>query len=119
VSDPTTSAARPTATEFADLLTRLKDTGSTPVVSRPDGEEWGGMIARTTAPHRICEVDEETYDYFLEVLPPRWMGRGFAFAEGGDDIRLFWKTGGRFLCRQLSADETDEFYRLIGSSRCQ
>lgn len=104
---------------FAEFLARLKDAGSTPVVPRPEGEDWPQMIARTTVPGRISVVDEETYDYFLDVLPPRWMGRGFAFAEGGDDIRLYWKAGGQFFCRQLSAEETDEFYRLTGSSRTQ
>ena len=58
---------------------------------------------------------EDTYDYFLDVLPPRWMGRGgFAFGEGADHIRLFWKAGDRFLSRQLTADENATFCRLAG-----
>lgn len=119
MTDPTPPRERPNPAALGEFLARLKDTGSTPVVPRPAGEDWPQMIARTTVPGRICEVDEDTYDYFLDVLQPRWMGRGFAFAEGGDDIRLYWKVAGRFFCRQLSADETDEFYRLIGSSRYQ
>jgi len=110
-------SAQPNPAALGVFLIRLKDPGSTPVVPRPNDEDWPQMIARTTVPGRICQVDEETYDYFLDVLPPRWMGRGFAFAEGGDDIRLYWKVAGHFYCRQLSAEETDEFYRLIGTSR--
>lgn len=102
---------------FDDFLARLKDAGSTPVVPRPDTEDWLRMIARTAVAGRICRVDEDTYDYFLDVLPPRWVGRGFAFAEGGDDVRLYWKSGGSFFCRQLTTEETDEFYRLIGTER--
>ena len=46
------------------------------------------MIARTTLFGRVCEVAGETYDYFLEVLPPRWMGMGnggFAFGDFGGE----------------------------------
>ena len=114
VPDP---KAKPDLTALGEFLARLKDAGSTPSVRRPAAEDWPQMIARTTVPGRICLVDEDTYDYFLDVLPPRWMGRGFAFAEGGDDIRLYWKAGGSFYCRQLTGEETDEFYRLTGTSR--
>lgn len=100
-------------TTLAELLTRLK-TGE--AVTIPAGETWAGMIARTTAPGRACEIDEETYDYFLEVLPPRWMGSGagFAFGEGGDHLRLVWRSGGRLFCRQLTEAEHTEFCRLAG-----
>lgn len=71
------------------------------------------MIGRTTVSGAIHEVTEETWDYFLDVLPPRWMGRGmFAFAEGWEPFRLFWKRSGKFFCRQLSWDETRQFERL-------
>ena len=117
VTDPTPTRDKPNPSALGEFLARLKDPGSTPAVPRPEDESWPQMIARTTVPGRLCAVDLETYDYFLDVLPPRWMGRGFAFAEGGDDIRLYWKAGGQCFCRQLSAEETDEFYRLIGSTR--
>lgn len=50
-----------------------------------------------------CEVDEEMYWYFLEVLPPQFMGEvvtlcdgdsiraDFGFAEGAERITAFWK----------------------------
>ena len=59
------------------------------------------------------EVTEEIFDYFLEVLPPVFMGRivtlpngtrqyaSFGFAEGAENIRAFWSKGGRFFCCQL------------------
>src|SRR4051812_6197610 len=84
-----------------------------PASPLPVKEEWSDMIRRTTAPGAACQVTEETYDYFLDVLPPRWMGReGFAFGEGFDNLRLFWKeAGGMFVSRQLTAEENVTFCR--------
>jgi hypothetical protein len=108
-----------TVTTLGELLARLKQG---PPVPLPDREDWPGMIARTTVPGRACEVAGETYDYFLDVLPPRWMGSGgFAVGEGSDPLRLFWTThsaGGRqFFCRQLDEAETAAFCRLAGIGR--
>jgi len=97
------------STPLSALVARLKHGA---VVPLPPTEQWAEMIARTTSPGAICEVAEDTYDYFLDVLPPRWMGAGFAFGEGADHLRLFWRSGGRFFCRQLDADEHAEFCRL-------
>ena len=79
---------------------------------------------RTTAAGYVCEVDGETYDYFLDVLPPRWMGMGnggFAFGEGADQLRLFWamntQFGRQYFCRQLTEDETTLFCRLARIGR--
>ena len=59
------------------------------------------------------EVDEAIFEYFLDVLPPRDMGRGwFMFAEGEEPLRFFWKRSGRLFCRRLSWDETHEFMLL-------
>ena len=81
----------------------------------PKGEIWSEMIRRMTAPGALCEVSEDTFDYFLDVLPPRWMGReGFAFGEGMDYVRLFWKSGEKFLSRQLTREENVTFCRLAG-----
>ena len=71
------------------------------------------MIARTSQTGVICAIDEETYDYFLEVLPPKYQGHGFAFAEGAEPLRYFWHTTPlQFFCRQLTWDETRQFCRL-------
>lgn len=58
------------------------------------------------------EMDEESWYYWLEVLPPVYMSRdvqlpngdrvhaSFGFAEGYDQITAFWKKGGRYYgCR--------------------
>ena len=86
---------------------------SAEVIPRPDAEEWAALIPRISAPGNIAEVDEETYWYFLEVLPPKYQrGNLFAFAEGADALRLFWQNGQQYVCRQLTWDETNTFCRL-------
>ncbi len=87
---------------------------ATQIVPRPDTEPWDQMIQRISAPGTAAEIDEETYDYFLEVLPPRWMGQGFMFAEGAEALRYFWKANGRYFCRQLNSDETTAFCAAAG-----
>ena len=89
------------------------------VVPLPDeGETHAEMLERTRSVARIAEVDEETYWYFLEVLPPRWIkGTFFCFAEGAEPLWLFWQQGRRYFCRRLSWDETREFCDLAGIRR--
>jgi hypothetical protein len=85
------------------------------IVPRPDNEDWGALINRISVPGTIAEVQEETYYYFLEVLPPQYQsGNLFAFAEGTEELRIFWRRQGRFFCRQLTFAETQEFCRLAG-----
>jgi hypothetical protein len=109
-----------TPTTLNEHIVRLKQ-GT--VVPRPDDEDWTQMIDRTGIPGRISQVDGETYDYFLDVLPPRWMGigGGFAFAEGDEALRLFWAAntaeGRMYFCRQLTDEETNTFCRLARISR--
>ena len=68
-------------------------------------------------PGEICEVDEQTYFSFLEMLPPRWMhGRWFAFGEGTGPFRLFWKVKQAYFARELTDDETRTFCKLAGVS---
>ena len=103
-----------TTTTLGELIARLKQGETVPL---PAHEGWAGMIARTTLFGRGCEVAGETYDYFLEVLPPRWMGNGdFAFGEGADPLRLFWAAntphGRQYFCRQLDETETRQFCRV-------
>lgn len=83
------------------------------IVPRPDNEEWQGLIGRISVSGRIAEIDEETWSYFLDVLPPKFQrGNLFAFAEGAEAIRLFWQQGQRFFCRPLTWDETKQFCSL-------
>lgn len=94
----------------------LADLQAGPVAPRADGESWPRMVERISATGVVAEVDEDTFGYFLNVLPPRWLGRGgFAFGEGADPLRLFWTAGrGRFRCRQLDDREHQAFCRLAG-----
>jgi hypothetical protein len=86
-------------------------------VPRPEGEEWKALIDRISLPGKIADIEEEAFFYFLEVLPPKYQSGGlFAFAEGAEPLRLFWRTGGNHFCRQLTWEETKEFCRLSGTS---
>lgn len=61
------------------------------------------------------EVDEGLFDYYLDVLPPRFMGRTvtladgstrhvlFGFGEGGDPTIAFWKEGGRHFAQRTAS----------------
>ena len=85
--------------------------GSRPV-PMPYGEKWWDTIKRITVPGRTAEVNKEIYWYFLEVLPPRFLvGVFFAFAEGMAPYLVFWIDDDRYLCRQLTWGETEEFCR--------
>ena len=97
----------------AHLLRFLDGLRCAPIVSRPPDEAWPDLIARASQTGVICAIDEETFDYFLEVLPPKYQGHGFAFAEGAEALRYFWCVRpDHFFCRQLTMTETEEFCRL-------
>src|SRR5262245_56282007 len=65
-------------------------------------------------PGFVAEVDEETYFYFLEVLPPQFMcGGAFAFAEGMEPYILFWRERGRYFARMLTWDETKSLAQAL------
>jgi len=60
-------------------------------------------------------TNEETYDHFLDALPPRFMdGHLFCFAEGSNPYTLFFRHGGQYFVRRLSEAETKELRRLAG-----
>lgn len=99
-----------TTTTFKELVAQLQ---AAEIVPRPEDESWKAMIDRISIPAKIASIDEETYWYFLEVLPPKYQrGNLFAFAEGAEPLRLFWQRGDAYFCRQLTWDETKEFCRL-------
>jgi hypothetical protein len=84
----------------------------------PDDETWPELLERITVPGRINEITEETYWYFLEVLPPKlFNGNQYCFAEGDEPLRLFWRQQGRCFCRQLTRDETHRVCDLSGLPR--
>jgi hypothetical protein len=71
-------------------------------------ENWSETITDINS-GEIVEINEEVFDYFLDVLPPVNMGRvveisgkqtrtAFGFAEGVEEIKYFWKQQGKFYC---------------------
>ena len=71
-------------------------------------------------PGNVCEIDEKTYWYFLELLPPRWIdGNWFAFGEGTGTFRLFWKLQDSYFARELTDEETKTFCELSRTSLYQ
>ena len=96
-----------TLTEFVAQIQQAE------IAPRPEGEEWAALIARISNPDQIAAIDEDTFWYFLEVLPPKYQrGSLFAFAEGAEALRIFWRKGDSYFCRQLTWDETTAFCRL-------
>ena len=69
----------------------------------------------TRRPGAVWEVDEETYFYYLEVLPPQFMdARCYCFAEGAESYLLFWRRDDRYFARQLTMAETEAISKLAG-----
>jgi hypothetical protein len=96
-----------------DLLGSL--TTGVPIIEQIENEEWPNVIARLQVEGRIAEVTEEVWYYFLEVLPPKLLrGNWFAFAEGQDPLKLFWRKQGRHYGRQLTWEETHRLCDATG-----
>ena len=77
-------------------------------------EPWREMVEAKNS-GQVIEINEEVFDYWLEVLPPvymnldqvaggMWRRCSFGFAEGAELVTDFWtgEKGKRFFC-QLSA----------------
>lgn len=77
-------------------------------------EDTNGAFHAEVSKGGTVEVDEGLFDYYLDVLPPRFMGRTvtladgskrwatFGFAEGEDKPIAFWKTEGRFYASRVA-----------------
>ena len=103
----------PTSAALKHFVARLNVAERVP---RPANEEWKAMIARISTPGKIAEIDRQIFMYFLEVLPPKFQSDGlFAFAEGAEELRLFWRDDdNRYWVRQLTWTETQTFCRFAG-----
>jgi hypothetical protein len=79
--------------------------------------EDGAAYLNAVETGKTVEVTEQTFDYFLNVLPPVYMHRlvmidgverrvAFGFAEGCEHIVAFWKARGvhgmRCFCKRTS-----------------
>lgn len=85
-------------------------------IYREDDKSPGAWDAFIKAMHsgEQFECDEDMYFYWLEVLPPAFMGKriafpdgqtvlaSFGFAEGAEPITAFWKSDGRFFGRRTT-----------------
>ena len=57
-------------------------------------EHWAKIIAGLDSGQEV-RVPDWVWEYFLEVLPPKWMGRGcFIFAEGAEPPTFFGGSSG-------------------------
>ncbi len=103
--------------DAASLKSYLQELTAGEATPKPENETWEAVMERITAASKPAEIDEETYFWFLEVLPPRFMnGSFFCFAEGMEPFRLFWMHGGRYFVRQLNWTQTKTFCRLANTS---
>ena len=77
-----------------------------------DAATWTEFLRKMHSGDQL-EIDETVYDYFLEVLPPKYgrfpladgrtIGCDFGFAEGAEPITAFWRRAGRFYCQRTAA----------------
>lgn len=77
------------------------------------GALWGAFTTAMYDSVDPLEIDEEMFDYWLDVLPPVFMRRtvqldngdtviaSFGFAEGDMTPIAFYKEGGKFYCCRI------------------
>ena len=73
-------------------------------------QQWKSLIEALDSGDAV-QIDESVWEYFLEVLPPRYMGHGgFAFAEGLEHPRWFSKDNqGRCFGRTIYGDNRKDY----------
>jgi hypothetical protein len=89
----------------------------TSAIPVPCSDDWRTHVEHISVPGRVVEITADQFDYWLSVLPPRWMrGSHYCFAEGAEPFRLFWRDreSRHYFCRQLTWDESVRFCRLAG-----
>lgn len=85
--------------------------------TRGQETELGKFLAQLKS-SLMSTIDADTFDWYLDILPPRWMQGGeFMHAEGLESFRLFWRAKGGHYCRHLTEEETQQFCRLARVSR--
>lgn len=74
-------------------------------------DNWAETIEGINSGKKV-QVSPDVFDYFLEVLPPIFMGKmvefkdgtkvlaSFGFAEGAEKVKVFWMEGQDYYCRQ-------------------
>jgi hypothetical protein len=104
--------------EVMDEIYRNFMAASTAEHTEPaDPEKWTDVLKRISIPGRIHTITVDTYYRFRETIPPKRSldtFHGFFAVEHGDALwRIFWRVGVRYLCRQLTAEETRITARAI------
>ncbi len=76
-------------------------------------EEWKEFLFLRSLGDRV-EIDVSMFNYWLNVLPPRFMRRtvtlfdgtkqevSFGFAEDYERVTAFWQDGERYFCQYLA-----------------
>jgi hypothetical protein len=100
-------------TEWREFLAKLK--GGPTISGTPGEKNWKQHVKEISTPCQVVSITEDDWNYWLEVLPPRWAsGSHFCFAEGDEPFRLFWTTReNQFFGRQLTIEETLTFCRFV------
>ena len=98
---------------FEDYLAQLKRGDI--AIAMPGFVDCLAHLDDISVPEQITLISDDDYQYWLQVLPPRWIrGSDFCFAEKDQEFRLFWKEDGSYFVRQLTTDETLLFCSLAG-----
>ena len=73
-------------------------------------EQWKALIEALDSGEEI-QIHASVWWYFLEVLPPKYMGRGgFAFAEGDEHPRWFSRDSqGRCFARAIYGGNKNDY----------
>jgi hypothetical protein len=100
-------------TDLKAFVDELMKSADRPLIRLDGMEDLASELTPALAPGEAVEVSEEIYDWFLEVLPARWLlGRCFCYAEGLEPFRFIWCRGRRYFMRQLSWEETSTLCKL-------
>jgi hypothetical protein len=74
-------------------------------------QHWEAFMKAVHAGER-CQIDQDIYDYFLDVLPPKFMyapvelvngeriTAAFGFAEGAMQVIAFWRGEANYFAQQ-------------------
>ena len=99
----------------SSLKTYFRELTAGKAIPKRENEGWETIMNRIESASGPAEIDEETYWWFIEILPPRFMRENyFCFAEGMEPFRLFWQRNNRYFVRSLDWHQTRNFCRLAG-----
>ena len=84
----------------------------------PGYEDWYAFMERIAVPGRMHEITADAYRSLLEASTPRlYSSNRFCVANADGLLRLFWTTGGRYFCRQLTREESNRVCDASGLPR--